>query len=190
MKALEHYNTGMTFAPNRQSSKIKLRPRSSSRIETGFSKDKMTAKVYKSFQALGFIICATGPHNITIIKGGEYIGLQVEAKKWLSSGWLSNWSSFNVDAKSLATMFNDHFVSGASSASNPTPSELPCATPAHTCQLPPLSLQLTQPKGCEIKLSKLQPCNSTGLVGIPSSMLKIASPVITIPVCSIVMVLT
>ena len=47
MKALEHYNTGMKFTPNRQSSKTKLLPKSSSRIETltEFSKDKMTAKV-------------------------------------------------------------------------------------------------------------------------------------------------
>ena len=44
MKALEHYNTGMNFASNRHSSKIKLLPRSSSRIEIGFSKDKITAK--------------------------------------------------------------------------------------------------------------------------------------------------
>ena len=33
MKALEHHNTGMKFVPNRQSSKTKLLPRSSSRIE-------------------------------------------------------------------------------------------------------------------------------------------------------------
>ena len=45
MKALEHYNMGMKFAPNSQSRKTKLLPRSSSRIETGFSKDKTTAKV-------------------------------------------------------------------------------------------------------------------------------------------------
>ena len=45
MKTLEHYNTGMNFAPNRQSNKTKLLPRSSSEIETGFSKAKTTAKV-------------------------------------------------------------------------------------------------------------------------------------------------
>ena len=39
MKALEHYNTGMKFAPNSQSRKIKLLPRSSSRLGTEFSKD-------------------------------------------------------------------------------------------------------------------------------------------------------
>ena len=45
MKALEHYNTGMKFVPNGQSSKTKLLLRSSSRIEIEFSKDKTTAKV-------------------------------------------------------------------------------------------------------------------------------------------------
>ena len=39
MKALEHYNTGMKFAPNSQSRKIKFLPRSSSRLGTEFSKD-------------------------------------------------------------------------------------------------------------------------------------------------------
>ena len=62
MKALEHYNPGMKFAPNRQSSKtmlkrpewlgrvsiprpIKLFSRGSGRIETRFLKDKTTIKV-------------------------------------------------------------------------------------------------------------------------------------------------
>ena len=45
MKALEHCNTGMKFALNGQSGKIKLLPRSSSRVEMGFSKDKTTAKL-------------------------------------------------------------------------------------------------------------------------------------------------
>ena len=99
---------------------------------------------------------------------------------------VSNWSSFNVDDKSLVTVFNDHFVSVLSSASNPTPSELPCAPPAHTRQLPPLSFQPTQLKECEIKLSMLQPWRSAGLDGIASSMLNIASPVIALPVRSII----
>ena len=99
---------------------------------------------------------------------------------------MSSWSSFNVDAKSLATMFNDHFISVSYSASNPIAPELHCANPNHTCQLPPLSLQPIQPEECEIKLSKLQPHKSTGLDGIPTFMLRIASPVIALPVCSII----
>ena len=99
---------------------------------------------------------------------------------------VSSWSSFNVDAKTLATMFNDHFISVSSSAPNSIPPELHCANPTRTCQLPPLSLQPIQPEECEIKLSKLQPRKSTGLDGIPASMLKIASPVIALPVCSII----
>ena len=94
---------------------------------------------------------------------------------------MSSWSSFNVDAKSLATMFNDHFISVSSSASNPIPPDLHCANPTRTCQLPSLSLQPIQREECEVKLSKLQPCKSTGLDGIPTSMLKIASPVIALP---------
>ena len=99
---------------------------------------------------------------------------------------MSSWSSFNVDAKSLATMFNDHFISVSYSASNPIAPELHCANPNRTCQLPPLSLQPIQPEECEIKLSKLQPRKSTGLDGIPTFMLRIASPVIALPVCSII----
>lgn len=99
---------------------------------------------------------------------------------------MSSWSSFNVDAKSLATMFNDHFISVSYSASNPIAPELHCANPNRTCQLPPLSLQPIQPEECEIKLSKLQPHKSTGLDGIPTFMLRIASPVIALPVCSII----
>ena len=51
MKALEHYNTGMEFAPSRQSSKTKFFSRGSGRIEMRFSKDKTTNKVYKSIQS-------------------------------------------------------------------------------------------------------------------------------------------
>ena len=49
---------------------------------------------------------------------------------------MSNWSSFNVDAKSLATMFNNHFISVASSASNPISPELHYATPTRSCHVP------------------------------------------------------
>ena len=98
----------------------------------------------------------------------------------------SNWSSFDVDAKSLAAKFNEHFTSVASSVSSPVPPELHCAMPTNTCQLPSLSLRPIQPEDCEIKLSRLQPRKSTGLDGIPASMLKIASPAIALPVCSII----
>ena len=98
---------------------------------------------------------------------------------------MSNLSAFNVDSKSLATMFNNHFISVVSSASKPIPPELHCATPTRSCHVP-FSLRSIQPEECEVKLSKLKLRKSTGLDGIPSSMLRIASPVIALPVCSII----
>ena len=51
------------------------------RLKARLVKNKTTAIVEESFKAFSVSFCTVGPHNITIVKGQNNIGLEVEQKK-------------------------------------------------------------------------------------------------------------
>ena len=100
-----------------------------------------------------------------------------------------NWASFEESAESLANRFNRHFVSATPTlpVSVPTPCDSPTSTVSpDLMSLPCMTLNTIKPEECETRLSHLDPHKSTGLDGIPSAMLNIASSAIASPLCSII----
>ena len=128
----------------------------------------------------------------------DYFCKLIGSKPRLSNLWLAlksalpcptqNWSCFSEGAKELASKFNHYFVTAASSlpstplstdesSINPTPSSPDAAS---------LSLLTIDTDECHSRLSAINPHKSTGLDGIPASLLKTASLTIVSPLCSII----
>lgn len=99
-----------------------------------------------------------------------------------------NWSCFSEDAKQLAKTFNHYFATAASSVPS-----TPMSTYESSINLtlsPPdadsLNLFTIDTDECHSRLSAIKPHKSTGVDGIPASLLKTASSAIATPLCSII----
>ena len=80
-QAFEHGLGQVEFSSCGKSGKTKFTTSSRSRVISSSTKDSMASKVKQSFQAKSFILNASRPDNIAVVKRGKNVRLEIEKKE-------------------------------------------------------------------------------------------------------------